>query len=189
MTKYIITFLMLLLPLNLHGGVKDVIKYPLKFTWKIASNEYVQKYGSTVLFILSRHYDAKADACVFAGSSSVYGADKGKWHAYKNSALILSMASMGLKGIGIGQGNLKPKETLYRFIFGEAPLSWLVWQETYRYTRRGKHFDYTPAHNEHRFMIPFFGKDRYLKFKTAEQYLFADVFIFNVGLSGLVKYR
>ena len=180
---------MLLFPIKVNAGVKDVIKYPIKLTWKIASNKHVQKYGSTALWIASRYYDAKADACVFAGESNIYGAEKNHWHKYKNTALLCSMASMGLKGIGIGQGNLKPKETAYRFIFSEAPISWLVWQETYRYTRRGKHFDYTPAHNSHRFMIPFFGKDRYLKFKSEDAYLFADLLIFNIGLSGLIKNR
>ncbi len=167
------------------GFNKNFIKPVKDVSWKVLSNEDFQKWGSTAFFIASRYYDATADAVIF--SNNPYGASKKKWHLYKNKALTFTMVSVGLKGLGIGQEHFTFEETIKRFIFGECPIAFNIWQWRYHHINYNNAFDYSIEHNSHRYMIPFFDKDRYIKLKPY-QMVTIDLISFGTGIYGLIKY-
>jgi len=162
-----------------------LISYPFKLIWRVCSMRKVQEYGSTGLWFASRFYDAKADAAVF-GKGTMYHGTRDKWHAYKNLSLLCTIGSFTLRGLGMGQGNLDPKNEFRRFTFGEMPLSWLIWQNSYDLHRYDKICDYRPAYNEHRFMLPFFGADRYAQINKPEVLGAIDFGILMFGSYNLI---
>ena len=167
------------------GFSKNFIKPIKDASWKVLSNEHVQKWGSTALFFASRYYDAMADGVIF--SENPYNAKKERWHLYKNKAIFFTMASVGLKGLGVGQDNFTLEETTKRFIFGECPIAWNIWQWKYHHIKYNNAFDYSQEHNSHRYMIPFFDKDRYIKLKPY-QMVSIDLISLSSGIYGLIKY-
>ena len=143
---------------SLGAEFKDILKYP----YKLLINRHFQKWTSTVLFVWSRYDDSTADAVRFNPKAKHYGADYNKWHGYKNDALIKLCLASGLKGMSIGMGYTTIAKEAKRFIFGEVGVSWIVWQLRKHYVISGNAFDFRKDYNEHLFVLPWFGDDRYV---------------------------
>lgn len=162
---------------------KNFIK-PVKDTsWKVISNENVQKEGSTFLFLWSQYDEATADAVQFRGT---YGASKDLWHLYKNQGKFKLMASMGLKGLSIGQENTTISQTCKRFFF-ECLTAWVIWHLRYRYVKYGTPFEYSAYANQHAIYIPNPWTDSYIGLEGSEVVMF-DLLRLSIGIYGLIKY-
>ena len=129
----------------------------------VVSNQHVQKYGSALAFMGYVYYDATGDAVIFNHRNEyrTYGANYNNWHSYKNTARICLIAAASLKGLEVGQ-NHNSMWTVGKRSLYEAMLAWDVWQWRKHYVMSGNAFDYRESQNQHLFVLPFMGRDRYL---------------------------
>jgi len=169
------------IPVNIYASKKDIFKYP----YKVVSNRYFQKWGSTILFLLSQERDATADGVQFGGT---YGASKDLWHLYKNQSKTYLMLSFGLKGLAVGQGHYTFRETTQRFIY-ECLLAWVIWHWRYRYVKYGTPFKFDAYANEHIIYLPtpFSDRDMYIGLQGWEVLTFDLVRLF-VGIWGIINF-
>jgi len=176
----LLTLTVITLSLNC-GFVKNLVKAPAK----AVRNRQVQKWGSTVCLLTYVCLDAARDAVDHNGGN----VNPKYWHAYKNGSIIAGWGCIGLKAIGYGQGHSSLRRLLKRFLFGELPIAWVVWQDiAYDYTKYKRVFDYRPEYNRHRFMLPFFGKDRYMPPPSPWLMGVVDVALVVGGTYGIVKF-
>lgn len=165
------------------GFSKNFIKPIKDASWKVLSNKYVQREGSTLLFLWSQYDDATADAVQFGGT---FGADIKLWHLYKNQSKFKLMASMGLKGLALGQENTTISQTGKRFFF-ECLTAWVIWHLRYRYVKYGTSFEYTAYANQHAIYLPNPWTDTYIPLEGSGVMMF-DLLRLSSGLYGLIRY-
>lgn len=167
------------------ASMKQIVEKPKDLTWKVVSNTHFQKYGSSAFIIISRLYDATADFIIFSPENPRI--DKYTWHGWKNGALFFTLAGAGLRGLEVGQNHITFWNAIKRTVKGDAPLCFIVWQYRFHSLKYGNAFDYSMAHNSHRYMIPFLGKDRYVKLNES-QMIFVDLNFLIIGIKNLIKY-
>jgi len=173
--------IIILFSMRCSGFTKNLINAPVR----AVKNKTVQKWGSTTALVVYVCLDAARDAVDHNGGNI----NPKYWHAYKNGSIIALCTSAGLKAVGYGQGHFTLTELTKRFIFGEAPIVWIIWQDiAYDYLKYRRIFDYREGiYNDHRFMLPFFGKDRYYSPKKY-QMITVDGILISAGIYGLIKY-
>jgi len=173
-----------------YGGIKDVAKYPVKLTYKVISNEYVQWYGSTALLMTAAYFNGVDNALLFTPKYTTYGTDWDSWHAWKNGTWLFVGGAIFLKGYAVGKGNYTISEFFWHFLKCEAPLMWEVWQNVaYDYTKYGRIFDYRPEYNEHRIVFPKFSGDNYAPAWMNKPWVWGtmDAGLITTGLYHLVR--
>ncbi len=170
-------------------GIRDVVKYPAKITYKVASNEFVQKYVSTALFVFGQGVaDAKCDGYIWDnlyGDKQTYGVSEKNWHFWKNIGRITTWTAIGLKALAVGQGNMTPYEAVFRQC-SEFPIANVVWHKVYYKTRYNNYWD--TEHSDRYFYYPDpFNRlrDNYVSLK-GNQVFVADGIQVGLGIVGLI---
>lgn len=172
-----------------YRGIKYVIFYPFKFIYKVASNKYVQRYGSTALFVFGQGVcDAKCDGYIWDnlyGDKKTYGVSEKDWHLWKNLGRISTWSAVCLKALAVGQGNMTPYEAVFRQC-SEFPITNVVWHKIYYKTRYNNYWD--TDHSGRYFYYP----DPFNKFRdnyvslTGNQVFIADGIQAGLGIVGLI---
>lgn len=161
---------------------------------KTITNDKVLDYSATVFLFWHSYYDSQSDAIQFSGTSLVYSVQKDKWHAYKNLArgyMYMYGYTKGLKfGKAIVQNKIK-QELKHQFKRGltiDIPVAWESWQHRYHYVRYNRFPDYRTETNQHRIMIPFFGKDRYINFMNSPTFFsIQDISLISLSTYFIIK--
>ncbi len=166
-------------------GIKQIPKYISKSIWIMLSNPYVQKWGSTALFIYGQGIcDAKVDGWSFDnlfGDKITYGVSDKNWHSYKNIGKLTTWSAVGLMTLGVGQKHFTIKETVIRF--GSIVLiTNPIWHKVYYKSRYGSYWNTNYAQNY--FTIPYGKDDIKIGLKGKEIYI-ADGIQIGLGIVGL----
>lgn len=145
------------------------VKFAGEKGYDVLNNQHFQKYTSAACFWAYAYYDATADAVLFQNRNQmiwgeeyypIYGAKYEQWHGYKNYARGFLVTSAVLKGMEIAT-NTDIKYIGMRAL-SESLIAWDIWQWRKHYVQSGNAFDYSSQSNQHLFVIPFLGNDRYI---------------------------
>lgn len=191
--EYIIAFLLFLLyVISANCASVQAITNSKNTTKAFLLNKHTHIEVADICLVVGFGLDGARDAMVFKGAPL-----HPKWHGVKNASEFFITVGAGLKGIGAGkaliEGNfyLYVKKEVLRFMFGSGPLMWVIWQDiVYDYVKYDKMFDYRPAYNKHRYMLPFFGNDKYADWIN-EPYIYGgiDAALITGGILGYKKFR
>jgi len=168
----------------------DVPEYTGKIIWYVISNQYIQKYGSGLLFIYSQGVcDAKADGWLFDnlyGDKITYGINETNWHYYKSIGRVATFGAFGLKGLALGQKHITLKDEL-QDTGAESFIAWTIWHKFYYKTRDNNYWD--TDHAQHIIYYPNpFNKfnDAFIGLKGNQVFAF-DILRLSIGIGGLLK--
>ena len=161
---------------------------------KTITNDKVLDYSATAFLLLANIYDSQENAIQFSRDNPVYSVDKDKWHAYKNLARGYMYMYGWTKGLKLGKAivnNEFKKELKHQFKRGlliDIPLAWEGWQHRYHFVRYNRFPDYRTETNEHRIMVPFFGKDRYINFMNSPSFFaIQDISLLSLSTIFIIK--